>query len=240
MECTENIYDKLREILGNFSANVAVMQEETDADLLGEYLDVSGKLPAQPDLDLILGKKKELFNPRASLIEKKKYLAQLAQTGSVQSYRIIEDYILQSAGEIKSWAVIALHENRMLLESELLEENQVLISTGLGAKGSKIRYFTVLQSKSGNDFTATEKRLIRTELAFNLKIHESECESIRFNRELCRIISVIPLHIAVQAIFDEIIEACNGYNQFIDGEYLITNVKLLSGKQIRKITQGGK
>ncbi len=42
--------------------------------------------------------------------------------------------------------MLAFQENKMLLESSLLDENQILISTGLGGKGMKLRYFTVMQT----------------------------------------------------------------------------------------------
>jgi hypothetical protein len=72
-------------------------------------------------------------------------------------------------------------------------------------------------------------------LKYSLKSNLGELESIHFNGELCRILSVIPLQIPIQPLFEKVIEECNLYGNFIDHECLITNVKILSGKQIRSL-----
>jgi hypothetical protein len=48
-------------------------------------------------------------------------------------------------------------------------------------------------------------------------------------------LSVIPLQIPIQPLFEKVIEECNLYGNFIDQECLITNVKILTGKQIRNL-----
>jgi hypothetical protein len=123
----------------------------------------------------------------------------------------------------------------MLLESSLLDENQILISTGLGGKGLKLRYFTVLQTLTGKVFSDYEKKLVKSEMRFNLRKNHGELESIHFNRELCRVLTVIPLQIPIQPLFDRVIGECNLYGNFLDPECLITNVKILSGRQIRNL-----
>jgi hypothetical protein len=239
MDSTENIYDKLKEILGGMPSQVAVMQEQTNSGMLEEYLDVSATIPEhEEDVNLIMAKKTELYDPGIPVSDKKKFLARLAKTGTVESYRIIEDFVNHPVKELKGWAKLALYENKMLLESDLLQESHVLISTGLGAKGMKIRYFTVLQSRKKHEFSRFQKKLIRNELQLMLKKNQGEYESTRFSRELCRITSLIPMQVPVQNIFDDLVKICNVYGDFIDPEYLITNVKKLSGKEIRKITRG--
>jgi hypothetical protein len=235
MTNNENIYDKIREFLGTISGNVAVMEHQIDADIQMEYNHL-----AEQDLDIsnpeeILRKKDTLSNPGYSIEYKKKYLVELAKIGTVESHRILENYISLPDKELKEWAMLAFQENKMLLESSLLDENQVLISTGLGGKGLKLRYFTVLQTASGNVFSEYEKKLVRSELKYSLKSNLGELESIHFNGELCRILSVIPLQIPIQPLFEKVIEECNLYGNFIDHECLITNVKILSGKQIRSL-----
>ena len=185
--------------------------------------------------DEILKKKDSLRSPGYSISYKKKYLIELAKIGTLESYKVLESYIAMPDEDLKEWATLAFQENKMFLESSLLDENQILISTGLGGKGLKLRYFTALQSLTGKVFSAYEKKLIKSEMQFSLKSSQGELESIYFNRELCRILSVIPIHIPIQPLFDRVISECNLYGNFINPEFLITNVKILSGKQIRNL-----
>jgi hypothetical protein len=230
----DNIYDKIKEFLGTMAGNVAVLEQQIDADIQMEYnLLAEQKMDSDPDE--ILQKKDTLHSSGYSIEYKKKYLVELAKIGTLESHQILENYITVPDKELKEWAVLAFQENKMLLESSLMDENQILISTGLGGKGMKLRYFTVLQTLTGRVFSNYEKKLIKSEMQFSLKNSHGELESIHFSGELCRILSVIPLQIPIQPLFDKVIEECNMYGDFLDCECLITNVRILSGKQIRNL-----
>ncbi len=235
MSSHDNIYDKIKEFLGTMTGNVAVLEHQIDADIQLEYNHLAEQEMDISNPDEILQKKDTLNSPGYSIDYKKKYLVELAKIGTVESHQILENYITLPDKELKEWAVLAFQENKMLLESSLLDENQILISTGLGGKGLKLRYFTVLQTVTGRIFSNYEKKLVKSEMQFSLKNNHGELESIHFNKELCRILSVIPLQIPIQQLFDKVIEECNLYGNFIDPECLITNVKILSGKQIRNL-----
>ncbi len=91
--------------------------------------------------------------PGYSLQVKKEILARLATIEKVECYRVIEAFLEIAEEDLHDWALLALNESRMLLESKILDENQVFISTGLGGKEEKLRYFVALMSrtKSGSD-----------------------------------------------------------------------------------------
>ncbi len=71
----------------------------------------------------------------------------------MECYRAIESFIEEAEEALGFLGILALNESRMLLESKILDENQVFISTGLGGKDEKLRYFVVLMSrtKAGSD-----------------------------------------------------------------------------------------
>jgi hypothetical protein len=239
LESNDNIYDKIKEFLGTLTGNVAILEHSIDADIQLEFNHL-----AEQEMDLsnpadILKKKDTLNSSGYSLDYKKKYLVELAKIGTVESHQILQNYITLPDKALEGWAMLAFQENKMLLESSLLDENQILISTGLGGKGMKLRYFTVLQTLTGKIFSAYEKKLVKSEMKFCLKSNHGELESIHFNRELCRILSVIPLQVPIQPLFERVIEECNLYGNFLDKECLITNVKILSGNQIRNLMARG-
>lgn len=142
--------------------------------------------------------------------------------------------------DIHKWAVLALQESRMLLESSLLDENQVFISTGLGGKGSKLRYFIVLLSNANKDFSDVQKKIIKSEFEFTLKKYDAEVEEINFAHNFSTILCLVPLKISIQNIFEEIIKECNQYGNFLKSNFIVTNVKILSVKEISEFLMKNK
>ncbi|HEC41194.1 MAG TPA: hypothetical protein ENI20_00005, partial [Bacteroides sp.] len=145
----ENIYDKIQEIFGESPGTLSILEEKVDIDLQMEYFELSKSVKRNINEKVVFEEKQEIYNPLWTKKQKKKLLAQLASLESVQAYRFIEAYLKNCNEEIRNWAILALQESRMLLESKLLDENQVFISTGLGGRDSKLRYFVVLICKDG-------------------------------------------------------------------------------------------
>jgi hypothetical protein len=235
MQETNNIFDKIQEILGRIPGNLTILEQQIDADIQTEYYNYVRVLDNGFDQDSILRNKDSIFGPEMPQEEKKLLLVQMANIDNIEVYRTLERFVLDPDTDLKDWATLALQENRLLLESKLLDENQVLISTGLGGKGMKLRYFTVLLSRNGNSFTSFEKKIIASELSYTIKKCSGELEQLQFNKELCRIISIIPLQVPVQESFDNMIHECNQYGDFLNPDYIITNVKIISSAQIRKL-----
>jgi hypothetical protein len=133
--------------------------------------------------------------------------------------------------------MLAMQECRLLIESKLLDKSQVLISTGLGGKGMKLRYFSVLLSVNDIPYNAFQKKIIASELNYMIRHKQGELEKIRFSKELCFITSMIPLPVSVQGFFDDLIQECNNYGNFINREYIITNVKVIPTREIRELIE---
>ena len=72
------------------------------------------------------------------------------------------DIILQKDGSflLTDWAYMALMESRIMLESELSEEKQIYISTGLGGKGRKLRFYLLLQTNENKPFLDYQRNVI--------------------------------------------------------------------------------
>jgi hypothetical protein len=240
MEQYENIYDKIQELLGNIPGNVSILEQQIDADVQLEFYNCAKKLENSFNPEEVLKNKETIFDHDVTLDDKKQLLVQLANIDSIEAYRTLEKYTNCTQDQLKDWATLALQECRLLLESKLLDKSQVLISTGLGGKGLKLRYFTVLIASGRKQFSAFEKKIVTKEISFAIKKAKGEPEQIRFNKELCTLISIIPLQIPVQALFDELIRECNQYGNFLFPDYIITNVKLLPDSEIRKIIENSR
>jgi hypothetical protein len=231
----ESIYNRIKELFGKFE-NFNILEEQIDLDLQMKYFDFSKKVKEEvKDEDIDIDEmSKELYKKDLSQEKKKRVLALLASVEDVAAYRILEEYAKNSEGEMRNWSILAFQENRMLLQSKLLDENQVFISTGLGGKGSKLRYFIVLMSKSGENFSSKQRQLIQKEFEYSLKEHDIEIEEMHFNNNISTILALIPIEISVKEVFTSIIGECNKYGNFLMSNFIVTNVKQLSYKEINQ------
>ena len=232
MEQEENIFGKIQELLGNFKGNYSVLQEQVDIDVQLEYFESSKNLrktKIHKDHESLINR---LNSGESNLDQKKNILVQLASIDKVEAYRAIETYNQNPDPELKDWSTLAMQESRVLLESSFLDENQVLISTGLGGKGSKLRYFIVLIAKKDMVFDDLKKKIITNELNFVFQKNASELENIEFSDRFAAVKALIPLTISLNGVFTEIIDECNQFGDFLHSNVIVTNVKVLSFEEI--------
>jgi hypothetical protein len=232
---SDNIYNKIMELFGRIPENYSILEEQIDIKTQMTYFEKSKKVKEnRPDKAEILFKKEMLFNPDIEIKEKMDILTNLANLDDVEAFRIIEKFLTQCPADIKDWTILSLQESRMTLESSLLDENQVIISTGLGGKGKKLRYFTVLASKEGNPFTELQKKLIEKELDFSMRKQDGEIEKIEFHENYCTFLAIVPLNVSIKELINLAIEECNQIGNFISPKFILTNVKVLSIEEIRE------
>lgn len=228
----KNIYDKIREILGEMPWNLNILEEKIDIDLQMEYFEYSKKLKINLDTEFILQNKDDIFNLELHETIRKTRFAELASVDDVVAYRTIEKYLKLPEPDLRSWAVLALQESRMLLESKLLDENQVFISTGLGGKGTGLRYFVVLFLKSRKDFTQLYRKVIKNEFEIVVRKYDAEIEQLNFFSHYVTLLIIIPLKVSVKEMLGEAISECNQYGNFLRTNFIVTNVRELSEEDI--------
>jgi hypothetical protein len=236
----ENIYDKIRELLGNSPATFNILEERIDIDLQMQYFEVSKGVKEGLDEKNIMRKKEDIFDLTIPEKIRMARFAELASLENVDAYRTIERYVRSNLNVLKEWAVLALQESRMLLESRLLDENQVFISTGLGGKGTKLRYFVVLLLKPGKDFSDLNRKIINTEVGIVLQKYQGEIEKIEFKGNFATLMVIIPLEVPIKQVFKESIKECNLYGNFLKPNFIVTNVKELSKYEIDEFLKNQK
>jgi len=234
MEEYENIYDKIKELLGSLPSRLNVLEEKIDIDLQFEYFEQSKRERIDLIPEEVLEDSDKLFRDDISDEKKKCILARIASIPKVEAYRIIERFLNEAPDDLKNWTILALQENRMLLESMLLDESHVFISTGLGGKGNKLRYFVVIFGKETIDFDEFQKKIIRSEFESCLKKYNSELEELNFSGSIGNMMVMIPMKVIIKKIFTEAIKECNQFGDFLISNFIITNVKELSFEEIRE------
>jgi len=156
----------------------------------------------------------------------------LAIGASVENYRILQKVVKEGDEALHDWAVLAMQQARMNLESDLLEENKVFISTGMGGKEGKLRYFIALKQDNDTDLTAAQQKVIQSEFDFVLQQHKSEIESISFEGIYALLIVLMPLTTQLKETIEGAIQECNHYGNFLTDKFLITNVKELPLEEV--------
>ena len=139
MAMEDDLLKQIQNVLNKKSIGFNVLEAQIDVEKQMEYFEYVKKLKKNEVSDDILEQKDILFNPETDIEEKKRMLCELALLEDVKAYRTIEKYLENTDEELKDWAQLAYNESRMILESALLDENQIFISTGLGGKGQKLR-----------------------------------------------------------------------------------------------------
>jgi hypothetical protein len=237
MEDHENLYDKIKEIFGVIPRNFNIMEDTIDVDLQMEYFEFSKKMSQEFDEQWVKSQLPVLHDPDGFLAVKKQVLARLASMHDVASYRAIESYMEIVEPELRDWCTLALQESRMNLESHLLEENQILISTGLGGREDKLRYFFVLIARNRETLSDIQLRIIKNEFTEVLKKYDAEIEDSNASGYLATFQLLLPIQHPVKQVFSEGIDECNQFGDFLRETCIVTNVKRLSFKEIEEFIE---
>lgn len=237
MKKHENIYTKITELLGREPESCRILEEQINMNLQMEYFEFSRTLNHSEDYTDLAEKRALLYNPETSESVKKEIIARLAFSEKIEAYRILEEFVQHACKDLQDWAILAMQECRMLIESRLLDENQIFISTGLGGKGFKLRYFIALLLNGKKRMTTFRQRIIKNETEDTFSQYKIDAESIRYGSRFVTMLVMIPLNVTIRTVFENIINSCNLYGNFLEGNFIVTNVRILTDKEIRKITK---
>ncbi len=216
-----------------------IIEEPIEIDLQMNYFKRSKRLKKQVHkLDDVLTMVPQLYDENLRVEEKRDILIQLASFEEVEAFRALEAYwntIKTEQTEVKPWAAMAYRESKMSLESSLLDEKQVLISTGLGGKGYSLRYFICFLHNEDTEYSEAQQKILRNELSYILQEHQSEYESVVFSGSYAKILALMPLSADVRNILIKIAEECNQFGNFISTNFIVTNVKVLDDEEITEM-----
>jgi hypothetical protein len=230
---SENIYDKIRELIGMVPGNVNILEDTIDIDLQSEYFEYSKRISSELDGEWALDQIDLLQEDDYPVKGKKQILARLATMEDVSAFRAIEAYANEPDKELRDWSLLALQESKMHLESHLLEESQVFISTGLGGRDNKLRYFVVLIARNESVLTEFQNKIIQDEFPFILKKYDGELEDFQSSGYLASMTLLVPIQYPVNDVFTEGINECNQYGDFLRENCIVTNVKKLTFDEIK-------
>jgi hypothetical protein len=236
----ENVYKKIQEFFGGLNDNFSLMEDPVDVAVQMVYFETSGKMRGTVREDDMLARKDELFDPELPVEDKKTLMVQMAGIPSPEIYRVLESYAKNPDVDLKDWSKLALQENKLLLESHLLDSRQVFISTGLGGKGHKLRYFVVLINKNGDNLKPFQQKVLQDEMEYALQKYDSELEKLNFMHRYTTMRVVVPISSDLTRLFREGIDECNQFGDFLAPDFIVTNMKELSEDEITEALSSNK
>lgn len=146
-------------------------------------------------------------------------LTQLGRSGSVKAYRALERYVDNVTDELqRKWGVIAMQHCRVKLENELLDEPIGFIATGLGGKGSKIRYYFVLIANE--ELSAVMVKEVEAYYREIATEYDAEIEAVE---QIDGFISV-RLLLPVQGSLKALVQQGVAMYPFLEEEFIMTNM----------------
>jgi hypothetical protein len=220
------------------SDSFSVMEAAIDLSVQKEYFNYSKSIDFDnTDYKEVFKESSKLFSENTPVETKKRILILLAHFGTPESYRILEKYLKSSEQNLRDWALLSLKECRMFLESALLEEEGGFISTGLGGKDNKLRYYFIVSSKGGLTFSESHRDTLKIGFETISQKYNSEIEGINFESTYAMIGILIPMDAAVGDVIEEGISECNKMEEFLFFHYYITNVKKPTNEEILEYLQ---
>jgi len=219
----------------NVLDSFVLIDEPIDLSIQEEYFRFSETIDIENvDYEEVLTESDKLFDKDTPIELKKKILILLAHLGTPESCRAIEKYLKISEGDLRAWALLSLKECRALFESVLLQEEGGFISTGLGGKDNRLRYYFIVSSKDGAPFSKTYENIIKRGFETISHKYRSEIEEISFEATYVMIGILIPMDVAVGEVIEQGISECNKTGEFLFPDYYVTNVKKPTPEEISK------
>ena len=235
-----DVFKRFRDSFSKMDGHFHILEQRVPVELQMEYFKYSEQVRkerAKPDLNDMdyTAFRESLSNPEATTDYKKYILSMLATSKEVKAYRMLEDYVQHPDEDVSNWAYMALMESRISLESELSDEKQIYISTGLGGKGEKLRFYVLMLSKDRNPFLDYQRKVIEREFAYFLPQADCEIERLTIGEQYVELVFLIPVRADIKLTLDRVINECNQYGDFLSDIFTITNVKELTQQEITDI-----
>ncbi|MDR1738686.1 MAG: hypothetical protein LBR66_07735 [Candidatus Symbiothrix sp.] len=229
----KDVFDKFQKSLNHLSEkNVRVLETNVPVETQMEYFRFSEHVRKIKDISAVDEQIEVLHSPDV-LPEAKQYaMTALAISGEVKAFRALEAYANEVEPELSDWLAMAVLQARITLESEFSDEKRVFISTGLGGKGNRLRFYALFQSEDLEPFSDYQRTLIEKEIPFQVQKYNGEVEEIDVADNYFSIVFLISLHEDIKTMLQNAIAECNEYGQFISTSFIVTNIKRFDKREI--------
>jgi hypothetical protein len=231
----DDVFERFRKSFNKIDGHFHVLEQRVPVELQMEYFKYSErmrrdkKVMTEEDFNIY---KQSLSDSNVTADSKKYALLALAISHDVRAYRVLEEYVQHPDTDVTNWAYMALMESRISLESELSDKKQIYISTGLGGKGEKLRFYALFLASEYKPFENYQRQVVEREFAYYLEKEDCEIERLTISDVYVELLFLTPVRADIKTTLDNVITECNQYGNFLSGILTVTNVKELSAEEI--------
>lgn len=224
--------DQLHQILRSMPERFAIAKTGVNASIQQEYLAFTANIDhEQHSEEDTLARSEVLLSATTSTAEKKEILARLAHAGTLDAYRVLEQFAETAEPELQDWSTLALHECRLLLEQDWDEPVGVVI-TGLGGEADRLRYFVAVCSEDSAAFSEAQLAIIESAFSATCDRLGSILEEVQIHANYATLKVLVPLDVAVGAVIEGGISECNEQGSFLGESYYVTNDRIPTEAEI--------
>ena len=232
--------EQIHELLNGMPEQLQVFKKGIPPQTQQAYLEYSANVDTgtYANQDTVT-KGKKLFHPDTTIEEKKKCLISLAHEGTADACLVIRKFLEASEDEeLKEWGALALEESWLLVESDLFEKPTGMVLTGLGGEEDRLRYFFAVGVKERRiDFPETPN--IEQRISLVCGEYAAVLEELRIFDAYMSVQILVPMDVAVGEVIERIIIESNRENEWLEGEYFVTNSEIPSVEQILRYLEQG-
>lgn len=240
MKKEKDLFSQFHNSFSHLEGHLHILEQQVPVEVQMDYFKYSEVLrrrglelhPTDEALDDLV---EQLQAPETAVQHKKHILSTLAISKSVKVYRVLETYVKEPDESVANWAYMALMESRIALESEFSDEKQIYISTGMGGKEGKLRFFALFTSTNHLPFQDYQRGIIEREFPYLLSHEGCVVERLTVAMNYVEMTFLVPVRSDIKGILEKIINECNQYGDFLSRTFTITNVKELSESEIADI-----
>ncbi|MDR0864844.1 MAG: hypothetical protein LBO74_07930 [Candidatus Symbiothrix sp.] len=234
MRNDNDVFKEFQHSLRGLKGNLHVLETTVPVEKQMEYFRYSENVRERSGKETV-EKQIGVLNSIDSTPDEMKYaMTFLAISGDVKAYRALETYNKEPNNYLTDWAALSLLQAKITLESEFSDEKQVFISTGLGGKDSKLRFYTFFKSNKLKPFSDYQRDLIEKEFSFTVQKYHGILEELQIESNYFTLLFLIELEVDIKNMMKNTVAECNEYGNFINPNFIITNVKVFSPEDIRR------
>lgn len=245
MKEDSDVFKRFRDSFSEMKGHFHILEQKVPVELQMEYFKYSEGIRKEyyESLRLSDDECEELYTSLTENVElsedgRKLMLTRLAISKNLKAFRYLEEYSHHPESDVAEWAYMALMECRISLESEFSDEKQIYISTGLGGKGDKLRFYVLIHSAGRQPFQEYQRQVIEREFAYFLPKSGCEIERLTVHEEgFVELIFLVPVRIDLRDVLEQVVGECNQYGNFLSGTFTVTNVKELTKEEILEILE---
>ncbi|MDR0530279.1 hypothetical protein [Candidatus Azobacteroides pseudotrichonymphae] len=228
-----NVFEEIQQSLNGLQGNIHILEATIPIEQQKAFFNYA-EIVRSSRREGVVEEYIKILNSEAVPLENKRYaMVFLSISADIKAFRALEKYNQSPQKELSNWASLALLQARMILENELSDEEQIFVSTGLGGKGDRFRFFAFLKSKDLIPFSNYQRNLIEKEMDFSVHKHYGEMEKMEIKSNYFTLLLLSTFKV-IRTTISSAVEECNKYGGFIDHDFVITNMEIFNEEDIQK------